>query len=146
MGQILLQILIILTGNYNFFNYLTAVLCFSLVDDGFWQSWFCCAERKSRRDFASASIVPLREILSWQFMEERGLCEVFSALCAHIDSRLRWAVFLLTAAGTAFSLFDMFSVSVDTHWWNLTSSALSRGQADQSTRGLLVYGMFLLST
>ncbi|CAH2275349.1 lipase maturation factor 2 [Pelobates cultripes] len=31
--QILLQVLIILTGNYNFFNLLTIVLCLSLLDD-----------------------------------------------------------------------------------------------------------------
>uniref|UniRef100_A0A8C9TD55 Lipase maturation factor n=1 Tax=Scleropages formosus TaxID=113540 RepID=A0A8C9TD55_SCLFO len=44
--QVLLQILIILTGNYNFFNLLTIILCFSLLDDdhinfwlgGFWKS------------------------------------------------------------------------------------------------------------
>uniref|UniRef100_A0ACB8EFP4 Lipase maturation factor 2 n=2 Tax=Sphaerodactylus townsendi TaxID=933632 RepID=A0ACB8EFP4_9SAUR len=31
--QILLQVLIVLTGNYNFFNLLTVTLCFSLLDD-----------------------------------------------------------------------------------------------------------------
>lgn len=31
--QVLLQLLIIITGNYNFFNLLTIVLCFSLLDD-----------------------------------------------------------------------------------------------------------------
>lgn len=31
--QILLQVLIILTGNYNFFNLLTLTLCLSLLDD-----------------------------------------------------------------------------------------------------------------
>ncbi|NXF14056.1 LMF2 factor, partial [Smithornis capensis] len=37
--QVLLQVLIILTGNYNFFNVLTIVLAFSLLDEehlGFW--------------------------------------------------------------------------------------------------------------
>jgi lipase maturation factor 1 len=32
-GTVLLQILIILTGNYTFFNYLTIALCFFLLDD-----------------------------------------------------------------------------------------------------------------
>ncbi|KAM4676298.1 lipase maturation factor 2 [Discoglossus pictus] len=32
-AQVLLQVLIIITGNYNFFNLLTIVLCFSLLDD-----------------------------------------------------------------------------------------------------------------
>lgn len=35
-GLMLLQVTIILTGNYNFFNWLTIVLCFSLVDDRAW--------------------------------------------------------------------------------------------------------------
>ncbi|GIY91951.1 lipase maturation factor 2 [Caerostris extrusa] len=34
-SQILFQILIILTGNFNFFNLLTIVMCLSLVDDDF---------------------------------------------------------------------------------------------------------------
>ncbi|KAK3102953.1 hypothetical protein FSP39_015246 [Pinctada imbricata] len=34
-AQILLQILIIITGNYNFFNLLTIALCVSLLDDDF---------------------------------------------------------------------------------------------------------------
>ena len=34
-----LQITIIATGNYGFFNYLTIVLCFFLIDDAFWRSW-----------------------------------------------------------------------------------------------------------
>ncbi|XP_048727876.2 lipase maturation factor 2-like isoform X1 [Ostrea edulis] len=35
--QILLQMLIIVTGNYNFFNLLTTALCFSLVEDDFFK-------------------------------------------------------------------------------------------------------------
>lgn len=35
-GLTLLQVMIILTGNYNFFNWLTIVLCFSLLDDRAW--------------------------------------------------------------------------------------------------------------
>ncbi|KAL3842617.1 hypothetical protein ACJMK2_020610 [Sinanodonta woodiana] len=34
-SQVLLQVLIILTGNYNFFNLLTIALCISLIDDTF---------------------------------------------------------------------------------------------------------------
>eukprot|EP00112_Aurelia_sp_Birch-Aquarium-sp1_P003925 Seg1445.5_Seg1445.6 transcript_id=Seg1445.5_Seg1445.6/GoldUCD/mRNA.D3Y31 product="Lipase maturation factor 2" protein_id=Seg1445.5_Seg1445.6/GoldUCD/D3Y31 len=36
-AQMLLQMMILLTGNYNFFNLLTMALCFSLVDDKFIQ-------------------------------------------------------------------------------------------------------------
>ncbi|GAB6020284.1 Lipase maturation factor 2 [Chamberlinius hualienensis] len=32
-SQVLFQVLIMLTGNYNFFNFLTIALCFSLLDD-----------------------------------------------------------------------------------------------------------------
>ncbi len=35
LAQVLLQLLIIATGNYNFFNLLTITLSFSLVDDRF---------------------------------------------------------------------------------------------------------------
>ncbi|KFM58153.1 Lipase maturation factor 2, partial [Stegodyphus mimosarum] len=34
-AQVFFQILIILTGNFNFFNLLTIVMCLSLVDDDF---------------------------------------------------------------------------------------------------------------
>ncbi|EDV28848.1 uncharacterized protein TRIADDRAFT_18249 [Trichoplax adhaerens] len=39
-GQLLLQILIILTGNYNFFNLLTIGLCISLLDENYLAKWF----------------------------------------------------------------------------------------------------------
>ncbi|MCY3548830.1 MAG: lipase maturation factor family protein [Candidatus Poribacteria bacterium] len=38
IGLIVLQILIILTGNYCFFNLLTIVLCFLLIDDVMWKA------------------------------------------------------------------------------------------------------------
>ncbi|XP_058684652.1 lipase maturation factor 2, partial [Poecile atricapillus] len=43
--QVLLQTLIILTGNYNFFNALTIVLCFSLLDQQHLQLWMGRARR-----------------------------------------------------------------------------------------------------
>jgi hypothetical protein len=39
-GQISLQIMIMATGNYNFFNFLTIVLACSLIDDSFWNILF----------------------------------------------------------------------------------------------------------
>jgi hypothetical protein len=33
------QVLILITGNYAFFNFLSAILCFILVDDTLWQPW-----------------------------------------------------------------------------------------------------------
>src|SRR4029453_10227384 len=36
---VLFQLSIMATGNYGFFNVLTIVLCFTLVDDLFWPQW-----------------------------------------------------------------------------------------------------------
>ncbi|TFK00876.1 Lipase maturation factor 2 [Platysternon megacephalum] len=44
--QVLLQLLIIITGNYNFFNLLTIVLCFSLLDDEHVGLWLWRGKRK----------------------------------------------------------------------------------------------------
>ena len=38
VAQVFLQVLIIITGNYNFFNLLTITLCFALVDDAFFSN------------------------------------------------------------------------------------------------------------
>ncbi len=35
-----LQVLILLTGNYTFFNFLTIALCVLLLDNSFWSQWF----------------------------------------------------------------------------------------------------------
>lgn len=45
-AQVLLQILIILTGNYNFFNALTIVLAFSLLDEEHMGRWMGRGKRK----------------------------------------------------------------------------------------------------
>jgi hypothetical protein len=38
-SQVLLMLMIMVTGNYNFFNLLTIVLCLSLMDDNYIRSW-----------------------------------------------------------------------------------------------------------
>lgn len=43
----LLQVLIILTGNYNFFNLLTLALCLSLLDDQHVNFWLRKADKIS---------------------------------------------------------------------------------------------------
>ncbi|XP_075580733.1 LOW QUALITY PROTEIN: lipase maturation factor 2 [Pelecanus crispus] len=48
-SQVLLQVLIILTGNYNFFNMLTVVLAFSLLDEEHVKRWRGGSERKHGR-------------------------------------------------------------------------------------------------
>lgn len=45
--QVLLQVLIILTGNYNFFNLLTLTLCLSLLDDQHVRFWLRKADNIS---------------------------------------------------------------------------------------------------
>lgn len=47
VGVILLQLLIILTGNYNFFNLLAIALCLFLFDDAFFNRWLPKREPKS---------------------------------------------------------------------------------------------------
>ena len=48
MRQLMLQLVIILTGNYNFFNVLTMVLVLPLLDDSCYPSMFrpCTAPTK----------------------------------------------------------------------------------------------------
>ncbi|KAM8751084.1 lipase maturation factor 2a [Acanthopagrus schlegelii] len=48
--QVLLQVLIILTGNYNFFNLLTLALCLSLLDDQHVRFWLRKADKISNND------------------------------------------------------------------------------------------------
>jgi hypothetical protein len=53
--QVWLQILIALTGNYNFFNLLTIVLCFGLIDDQFlgYSQWETVGEvQRSKKSFS----------------------------------------------------------------------------------------------
>ncbi|KAM9293074.1 lipase maturation factor 2 [Morus bassanus] len=59
-SQVLLQVLIILTGNYNFFNMLTIVLAFSLLDEEHVGHWL----GRSRRRHASTWPPSLRAVLS----------------------------------------------------------------------------------
>ncbi|XP_060632321.2 lipase maturation factor 2 [Anolis sagrei] len=65
-SQILLQVLITLTGNYNFFNLLTVVLCFSLLDDEHLGLWL----GQGRKKVASTGPRSLASILS--FLAELG--------------------------------------------------------------------------
>ncbi|XP_059672787.1 lipase maturation factor 2 [Gavia stellata] len=59
-SQVLLQVLIILTGNYNFFNMLTIVLAFSLLDEEHVGRWL----GRSKRKHTSAWPPSLRAVLS----------------------------------------------------------------------------------
>ncbi|XP_041651905.1 lipase maturation factor 2a [Cheilinus undulatus] len=57
--QVLLQILIILTGNYNFFNLLTLTLCLSLLDDQHVHFWL----RKTHK--SSSNVQSDSRLWSW---------------------------------------------------------------------------------
>ncbi|KFV86272.1 Lipase maturation factor 2, partial [Struthio camelus australis] len=59
-SQVLLQVLIILTGNYNFFNALTIILAFSLLDEEHVGRWL----GRSKRRHASTWPPSLRSLLS----------------------------------------------------------------------------------
>ncbi|XP_030587285.1 lipase maturation factor 2a [Archocentrus centrarchus] len=48
--QVLLQVLIILSGNYNFFNLLTVALCLSLLDDRHVHFWLRKADKTNNRN------------------------------------------------------------------------------------------------
>ena len=58
MGQILLQIVILLSGNYGFFNLLTLCLCIPMIDDEMLprfitKYWFTNTNNKSSQVFES---------------------------------------------------------------------------------------------
>ncbi|XP_034161420.2 lipase maturation factor 2a [Pangasianodon hypophthalmus] len=56
--QVLLQVLIILSGNYNFFNLLTIVLCFSLLDDEHVNFWLCRRTQQKEKN-------SLQAVMAW---------------------------------------------------------------------------------
>lgn len=58
--QVLLQLLIILTGNYNFFNMLTIVLAFSLLDEEHVGRWL----GRTRRRHSSGE-APAPRFVEW---------------------------------------------------------------------------------
>ncbi|KAL7401982.1 hypothetical protein ABVT39_007672 [Epinephelus coioides] len=67
--QVLLQVLIILTGNYNFFNLLTIALCLSLLDDQHVNFWLCKADKTSDNDSKLQSwLCYLVELAVWSLL------------------------------------------------------------------------------
>lgn len=76
-GTILLQTLIILTGNYTFFNYLTIALCLFLLDDRF-LSWLKAAAKspkplRANRRLSQALIVFVLAISLTQLLDMFGV-------------------------------------------------------------------------
>ncbi len=70
-----LQILILLSGNYTFFNLLSIVLCFTLIDDSLWQRFFP-PSLKSALD--NAALVTGN---SWQKCQKIMVLPLVSTLC-----------------------------------------------------------------
>ncbi|XP_029378366.1 lipase maturation factor 2a [Echeneis naucrates] len=67
--QVLLQVLIILSGNYNFFNLLTLVLCLSLLDDQHVHFWLRKADKANNSDSRLWSWLSyLLELAVWSLM------------------------------------------------------------------------------
>ncbi|XP_018519395.1 lipase maturation factor 2a [Lates calcarifer] len=67
--QVLLQVLIILSGNYNFFNLLTITLCVSLLDDEHVNFWLRKADKTSSSDSRLWSWLSyLLELAVWSLM------------------------------------------------------------------------------
>ncbi|XP_007439833.2 lipase maturation factor 2, partial [Python bivittatus] len=66
--QVFLQVLIILTGNYNFFNMLTVVLSFSLLDDEHVGLWLGHGRKKASGAWPSRLAVLLAELGVYGFL------------------------------------------------------------------------------
>ncbi|XP_026166166.1 lipase maturation factor 2a [Mastacembelus armatus] len=67
--QVLLQVLIILTGNYNFFNLLTLTLCLALLDDQHVNFWLRRADESNTNDSRLWSwLCYLLELVVWALM------------------------------------------------------------------------------
>lgn len=71
----MLQLLILLTGNYTFFNFLTLGLCVLLLDDPSWGRWHPALRSAGRRSSSVVSLLLLGFILALSY---QGFSQVFS--------------------------------------------------------------------
>ncbi|XP_069835840.1 lipase maturation factor 2 isoform X2 [Dendropsophus ebraccatus] len=92
--QVLLQVLIVLTGNYNFFNLLTLVLCFSLLDD---QHLGSGPKAKKGRGLSMQSLVGLFDLLVL------GLLGFWTV--KYFELQINWEKYLVESK-TAFTYHD----------------------------------------
>jgi len=73
--QAVLQVLIIITGNYNFFNFLTIALCFCLLDDD-QLSWRCARrrddERKGEEESTTVNALPQNDDMDGREMNGKS--------------------------------------------------------------------------
>ncbi|KAG7282127.1 hypothetical protein CRUP_008239, partial [Coryphaenoides rupestris] len=118
--QVLLQVLIILSGNYNFFNLLTLALCLSLLDDQHVHFWL----RKPQS--ADSSQLSKSRLWSWLcYLVELAVWAslLFGAIVC-FDLQLDWAKKSVSSR-TAFTFhqFNQFlkSVTIPSIWLGVLS-------------------------
>ncbi|XP_066540986.1 lipase maturation factor 2a isoform X1 [Hoplias malabaricus] len=117
--QVLLQVLIILSGNYNFFNILTITLCLSILDDQHVNFWLC--RRTPRKEQTS-----LQTVMSWVcFLAEFAVYGlIFYWTVLYFDLKVEWDKKSVSSK-TAFSHYDFNSflklVTVPSIWIGVLS-------------------------
>ena len=104
-AQVVLQLLILLTGNYNFFNLLTLLLCFSCFDDNL------IRRRRVFVPMPGASIMAQVDRVGTE-----GVLKSIDGLCGYLESSLAKVALWVFAMGAAvlYASFKMFQVSRDT--------------------------------
>lgn len=85
-SQVLLQVLIIITGNYNFFNLLTIVLGFSLLDDEHINFWL----RRSKRKASSSSWLEFLWHLLIVLVELTVYALLVYLTCVYFSLEINW--------------------------------------------------------
>uniref|UniRef100_A0A671VTN3 Lipase maturation factor n=1 Tax=Sparus aurata TaxID=8175 RepID=A0A671VTN3_SPAAU len=133
--QVLLQVLIILTGNYNFFNLLTLTLCLSLLDDQhvrFWLrkadninsklwSWLCASFTYHQfNQFLKTVTIPCIWIgvlsLTWEIVTSMFRFACVSGFLRRFCGTVQWTLFAAaTAAMFTVSLVPFTYIEFDSH-------------------------------
>ncbi|KAM4618940.1 lipase maturation factor 2a [Polymixia lowei] len=115
--QVFLQVLIMLSGNYNFFNLLTLVLCLSLLDDQHVHFWLGKAQTTNNKDSKLWSwVCYLVELAVWSLI-------IFGAII-YFELQLDWkkkSIFCRTAF--TYHQFNQFlkSVTIPSIWIGVLS-------------------------
>ncbi|XP_015263345.1 PREDICTED: lipase maturation factor 2, partial [Gekko japonicus] len=98
--QVLLQVLIVLTGNYNFFNLLTVTFCFSLLDDDHVGLWLGRGRKKTGSSWPPR---PLTVLIGLAELGSYGLLFYWTA--CHFGLKVNWEKKLLESK-TAFTYHE----------------------------------------
>jgi len=99
---IFFQIVIFLTGNYGFFNILTVLLCFMLIDDAAWPQWLSPRNENSGK---TAHAVKTPKGFSWPGMIVFPLAVYLFTLslvpfCTSLGKAVSWPGFILKSYET----------------------------------------------